>query len=705
MKIHTTQNLNSLGRMQSTNNVSIPNDEIRLNYSEQMCINKLSNNADSYASSFAFRGKGNPIKDSKKIIKAVKKAVGDIPKEAQPQRMKGDDFKNGSFFNKLLDVANYETVVQAAMAAAICIVLRPLTILSIPTKKNKEDNIYASAHSISSGTVGLITTALLTTPFKAGANYTMRVLRKHLNTKTLERLYPHLDTNSIWKDAAKTIRKDDKEWLDKAGHKFSAEIKSVDMMSEFKQLGDVSEQTFKKILKVDADWASQKGKSFNDVVLKDGSKLYDKIDMSRLGIITEEKGVLPKDKTLKAQILLKDMDKEYLSKLINDAKGSKSNWGELDIASVYDKNNQVVDFRNWKDVNGKQWKLDLDSTFVSSPFETFDYRPRITGKKRLDSKENIYKFTTYQTNGIDGKLGTEIDNKMVEAEARNEAHIKLLTWLPDLAFRIPIAATTIALIPVILKMLHIEKSSKKQERLAKEQAEKAAQLNAETKNDKVESKENAVAFKGKGNKGGSWFARKFGELYGKPLIESENIAKISEKLNKLPGSVTQHMTTLGSLITSSVYVQQTLNKKDLDPDRRRTLAINQVLCFFIPTIAAYTVDNLIKGWTKQQEYRYVGLQKNKIERAMFEGTPEAKAAADQIIKDLGTKTKGVRILASLATFTLIYRYATPVIITPIANWISNKLNESKQAKAAEQQKAQEFVLNPNYEDKKISTAA
>ena len=47
--------------------------------------------------------------------------------------------------------------------------------------------------------------------------------------------------------------------------------------------------------------------------------------------------------------------------------------------------------------------------------------------------------------------------------------------------------------------------------------------------------------------------------------------------------------------------------------------------------------------------------------------------------NLGNKLKGISVLASLSVFTLIYRFATPVLITPVANWISNKINENKKA--------------------------
>ena len=679
--------------------------------------------------SVSFRGKKNPIKDGKKIIKSIKKAVGEVSKEAKPEVKRGDKFLMSPFFDKLLNVADYETVVQAAMAAVVCMVLRPATIMSFPGKKNREDNVYASAHSIASGTVGLLTTILLTTPFKAGADHVRKVMLKDLKESTLKRLYPHLDLSTIvdktgkrvpWKEKIKVDGKEIEKinWKSLDGNFFTDEIKDCAKLPEFKSLSEVSEETFNKVLKTDVDWASQKGKSFNDVVLKDGRKFYDAVDMSELGMIVEESGVLPKDGVLKAQILFKDMDKGYLETLIKDSKDT--NWGKLDVNSVFVKegeNNKVVDFRQWKDKSGNQWKLDLDEVFVTSPYETANYKPRITGKKRLDDKENIYKFTTYQKNGQMGRLGTEITSDMVNAERNNEALFKGLTWLPDLAFRIPIAATTIALIPWVLKnIFHVQKSSaKKAEQEAKAQealkeapteiaekvetveaAEKAPAFKGKEESSEVvadsapsfkgeEGVENAVSFRGKAPKKSSWFVRKFGELYGKPLIESDKMAKTSENLAKLPGSITQHMATLGSFITSSVYVQQTLNKKDLDKERRNTLAINQVLCFIIPTIAAYTVDKFLQGFVKNKEYRYAGLKTQQANIANYEG----KKVGEEIYKGLGKKLKGIRILASLAVFTTIYRYATPVLITPVANWIGNKVNSKNDVKAADSSKAEE----------------
>ena len=216
-------------------------------------------------------------------------------------------------------------------------------------------------------------------------------------------------------------------------------------------------------------------------------------------------------------------------------------------------------------------------------------------------------------NGVDGKIGTRIDEKMALAEKRNEAHNKLLTWIPDFAFRIPIAVSTIALIPWVLKnVFKIEKSSKTN---ANDKANPVVQ--------KVAKDKEEVSFKSsKDPEKPFWLFRKIGETYGKYLMESEKTAKTAEKISKMPGNTIEHVQTAGSLITSGVYVQQTLTKKELDSDRKRTLAINQVLCFFIPTAAAYTVDKSIKNWVKENEYRYAGLQEYKIAKAKAEGASE-----------------------------------------------------------------------------------
>ena len=64
-----------------------------------------------------------------------------------------------SFSSRMLDKLiagcnNHTTIVQNLVALVLALGPRPLAILSLPGKKNKEDKIYASGHSMASGLIG-----------------------------------------------------------------------------------------------------------------------------------------------------------------------------------------------------------------------------------------------------------------------------------------------------------------------------------------------------------------------------------------------------------------------------------------------------------------------------------------------------------------------------------------------------------------------
>ena len=158
MNIHTTQNLISNARKQSTDNVTIP--EIRLNYSEQMRKQNLLDQPDSFEGKVSFKGK-----------KEIVKKMVDNSRKAADKETKMDKFLKSRFFDKALDIMNHEVLVQALISAVVCVAMRPLTIMAIPTKKSKQDNMYASAHSVSSGLVGIASSLLIATPFSKGIKY------------------------------------------------------------------------------------------------------------------------------------------------------------------------------------------------------------------------------------------------------------------------------------------------------------------------------------------------------------------------------------------------------------------------------------------------------------------------------------------------------------------------------------------------------
>lgn len=186
----------------------------------------------------------------------------------------------------------------------------------------------------------------------------------------------------------------------------------------------------------------------------------------------------------------------------------------------------------------------------------------------------------------------------------------------------------------------------------------------------------SVSFKG--GKEADWISKFFGKNYAFKLANKDWVHNLSKRLAKVPGSVTEHMATLGSFITSSVYMSRTLSNKNLDSDKKRTLSINQFLCFIIPTICAYFVNYKIAGKTKQLERRYAGLMKQEMALGNITG-----GKLKNLESNFGNKLKGFKTLTSLATFTLIYRYITPVAITPAANSIGELVNKKHKEKVAE----------------------
>jgi hypothetical protein len=73
-------------------------------------------------------------------------------------------------FRKILVLCNHNTVIaQNLVALVLASTLRPLAIMSLPGKKNKDDKKFASAHSIASGVIGFGFSSLIMAPFDTAA--------------------------------------------------------------------------------------------------------------------------------------------------------------------------------------------------------------------------------------------------------------------------------------------------------------------------------------------------------------------------------------------------------------------------------------------------------------------------------------------------------------------------------------------------------
>lgn len=95
---------------------------------------------------------------------------GSLPKEgvAAANVLKdtfGTRILKSKTFGSILKLAEEAPVACSALfSLALAGVLRPATIMSLPGKKDKEDKIYASGHSIASGVIGFVFSYLFTKP-------------------------------------------------------------------------------------------------------------------------------------------------------------------------------------------------------------------------------------------------------------------------------------------------------------------------------------------------------------------------------------------------------------------------------------------------------------------------------------------------------------------------------------------------------------
>ena len=448
MKIHTTQNLNSLGRMQSTNTANIPNEEIRLNYSEQMRKLKSSSLNDTYESHVSFKGK-------KEFLKAAQAAAEKIKNTAGKEKKNYDKFLTSGVFDKMLDLMSHEVFVQAAISAVICCLLRPVTIMALPAK-DKDNNKYASAHSISSGFVGVISSLLISVPFSKGVKYAQKNLLHKLKEEHIKKMFPQVDIKSIAN--ADGTRKPIGEWLDKFGNKFAADTKDVMMAAKPRPIQVVSESTLKE-LGADVDLKAMAGKPVSEWVTRDGKKL----------------NFRPQD--MFVQIKEEGMGTNYFSLGLADKNFLAETFEKLDINTI-EKEGKRINPLEWKNKDGSQFMPDLlDNVFVSSWKETFEATPLYSGLKRTETRgKKETKYCAYQKNTKDydakkvpDKLGTKISQEMLDADDTNTVLYKLLGWLPDIVTRPVVAASTIALIPFVLKrVFHLEKKKKPEQVIAEQ---------------------------------------------------------------------------------------------------------------------------------------------------------------------------------------------------------------------------------------------
>lgn len=208
------------------------------------------------------------------------------------------------------------------------------------------------------------------------------------------------------------------------------------------------------------------------------------------------------------------------------------------------------------------------------------------------------------------------------------------------------------------------------------------------------------------------------------IVNSKPIVGLASKF-KDSDNLFQHCLTIGSVITSGLYMQKTLTNDKLDKDRKKTLAVNQGLTFVVSTFGAYGLDKYVKGWWSKLTEKFAGhlLNDNKFvenfykhndaikeankkladaakgtsEKPLLKKTakledyvkmhPGYKALSEADAKSLISKIKGMGVLRTMIVFGFVYRYFVPVVVTKPSNWLCEKYLANKKAKTENNQKA------------------
>lgn len=120
-----------------------------------------------------------------------------------------------------------------------------------------------------------------------------------------------------------------------------------------------------------------------------------------------------------------------------------------------------------------------------------------------------------------------------------------------------------------------------------------------------------------------------------------------------------HLIVIGGTLLSGMYVFKTLNNKKLDEKKRKTLAINQGIVHVFSTAMAYTFD-------------IASDKKLEVIKKNFEKLNKHLSS-----EELSHYKKGIETSKKIILSDMVYRFIAPVALTPIANWIGNKMHEKK----------------------------
>jgi len=118
---------------------------------------------------------------------------------------------------------------------------------------------------------------------------------------------------------------------------------------------------------------------------------------------------------------------------------------------------------------------------------------------------------------------------------------------------------------------------------------------------------------------------------------------------------TNHLSALCANILNGFYMYNVATSKKIEPEQKKPLMLNMFIGTVLSTAGGYMLNGAIDKKLK----------------------PFDEAVKKQYGQNASNILKGFKIAKSLMVFQLLYRFACPVIATPVANYISNKVREKK----------------------------
>lgn len=158
--------------------------------------------------------------------------------------------------------------------------------------------------------------------------------------------------------------------------------------------------------------------------------------------------------------------------------------------------------------------------------------------------------------------------------------------------------------------------------------------------------------------------------YGK-LLHVSAIKKAIIKTKNSNVDIVKHLTAGIALIISGMYIKQTLSNDKMKKKQRTTLAINQGIVAATATVLGYSFDRA--AGKRIAAFTDKFMLANEIKN----------------LEVIATYKEGIKVASSLMIFGMMYRFIAPVLVTPIANAIGNRIQKNKKAELVAVQKASE----------------